>query len=137
MPTKPNIYEIHDRNEYIKKSPAEARILLKALRKIIRSSAPKAEEKISYGMPMYMYHGMLVAFGSFRNHVGLYLLMSDFLPKYKKELSRYKTATGTIQFPFGRPIPEALVKKLVRARVKINEKKAKAKIKTNKSKGLK
>lgn len=110
-------------DSYIKAFPKDTQILLKQLRATIKKAAPEAEEGISYGMPGYKLNGPLVYFGGFKNHVSLFAL-----PKvqgvFKKELSKYKTSKGTIQFSLGKPLPLALIRKIVAFRVKENLKKA-------------
>ena len=104
----------------------EQRAALEKLRKIIKSASPSAEEVISYGMPAFRSGGrMLVYYAAWKNHCSLYGASGTFLNKYKGELKGYKTSKGTIQFPIGEPLPVALVKKLVKARMVENEKKAK------------
>ncbi len=105
---------------YIVAAPKQAQAKLKALRKAIRQAAPKAEEKLSYGMPYYHYLGRLAYFAAFKNHIGLYI-PSPVVAEHKRELKGYVTATATVQFPMEKPIPVSLVKKLVKARMKKNE----------------
>lgn len=101
---------------YIKAAPTKARPMLKTLRKVIKIVAPKAEEKISYGMPYYGYHGRLAYFAAFHDHVSLFVMG---VPQrmLQKELKKYKRTKATIHFPIGTKIPVALVKKLITARV--------------------
>lgn len=113
-------------DEYIKRERPKVQILLRSLRKIIKNTAPKAEEMISYGMPAYKYHGMLLYFASHTNHVGLYIMPSG-TEAFRKELAKYKTHKATAQFPLDKPLPLALIKKIVKFRVKENE----AKVKSN------
>ena len=105
---------------YIAAAPAPARKMLKQLRSAVRAAAPKAEEKISYGMPYYSHHGRLVYFAAFKNHVSLYV-WGRILKRYTAEIRLYQTTRATLQFPLGTRIPVALVKKLVTARRKENE----------------
>lgn len=105
--------------EYIEGAPKEAQGKLKELREVIKSVAPEAEEKLSYGMPYYGYKGRLVYFGYAKSHVGLYI-PPPVVVEHKNELKNYVTATSTVQFPLDKPLPTALIKKLVKARVKIN-----------------
>ncbi len=105
---------------YIKSAPKEVRSKLVQLRKIIRSVAPKAEEKISYGMPYYGYKGRLAYFAFAKKHVGLYV-MPPVIQNHKSELKGYETSKATVRFPLSRKLPVALIKKLVRAGVKKNE----------------
>ena len=109
-----------DVDEYIAKAPKEVRGKLKELRAIIKSAAPKAEERISYGMPYYGYRGRLAYFAYARNHVGLYI-MPPVIQDHKKELKGYGTAKATVRFPLDKKLPIALIKKLVKARMKKNE----------------
>ena len=105
---------------YITAAPRAAQPKLRQLRRMIRAAAPDAEERISYGMPFYAYHGRLVYFAAFKNHVGVYALVGE--KNVPKELKPYMAAKATVQFPLDQPLPVALVQKLVRARVKQNAK---------------
>jgi uncharacterized protein YdhG (YjbR/CyaY superfamily) len=105
---------------YIAAAPAKVRPMLRQLRSAIRASAPRAEEKISYGIPYYGYHGRLIYFAAFKHHVSLYV-MGRARRKFAKALQPYQTSKATCQFPIGCAIPVALVTKLVRDRVKENE----------------
>ena len=96
------------------------RTMLENLRQTIKSVAPKAEEVISYAMPAFKYHGMLVYFAAFKNHCSLFPANSSLIAKMEKELKPYRTAKGTIQFTVDRPLPAALVKKIVKARMQEN-----------------
>jgi uncharacterized protein YdhG (YjbR/CyaY superfamily) len=105
--------------EYLANTPEPARSTLTHIRAVIRSVVPKnAIEVISYGMPMFRYNGMLVAYAAFKNHCSLFPTGSGVLDRFEKELAGYRTSKGTIQFPADRPLPDALVKKIVRARVR-------------------
>ena len=114
-------------DEYLKTLPAEVRELLQNLRDTIKSVAPKAEELISYGMPAFKYHGMLVYFSAFKNHCSFFPGNSSLIAKMEKELKPYKTAKGTIQFTVEKPLPAVLVKKIVKARMKENVERENAK----------
>lgn len=107
-------------NEYITAAPKEVQSKLKELRAVIKKTAPKSEEKISYGMPYYGYQGRLAYFSYFKAHIGLYIT-PPIIVQYKKELIGYTTATATIRFPLNKKLPLALIKKLIKARVKMNE----------------
>jgi uncharacterized protein YdhG (YjbR/CyaY superfamily) len=101
-----------------------AQPILRQLRHVVRAAAPKAEERISYGMPSYEYHGRVVYFAAFKNHVALYAV-GQAQDRYAKELSGYLTGKSTARFPIGQPLPVALIRKVVQARVKENEAKVK------------
>ena len=109
-------------DEYLENTPEPARTTLIHLRAVIRSAVPaEATEMISYGMPMFKYNGMLVAYAAFKSHCSLFPTGSGVLDQFEKELQGYRTSKGTIQFPADQPLPDALVKKIVRARVKENK----------------
>ncbi|HTK04685.1 MAG TPA: DUF1801 domain-containing protein, partial [Candidatus Eisenbacteria bacterium] len=105
---------------YIAAAPKEHRAKLRGLRAAIKAAAPKAEEWISYGMPYYHYKGRLAYFALHRHHVGLYIPPPT-VREHKKLLKKYVTAAAAVRFPLEKPMPLALVKRLVRARVKTND----------------
>ncbi|MBI5224608.1 DUF1801 domain-containing protein [Candidatus Micrarchaeota archaeon] len=105
---------------YIKSAPLEVQGKLKELRAAIRQTAPKALEKISYGMPYYGYMGRLAYFRHWKNHIGLYLT-PPVIEMHKDELKEYVTAKATIRFPLSKKLPIPLIKKLIRIRMKMNE----------------
>lgn len=107
-------------DEYLAALPKDARTTLEKIRKSIKAGAPKATEVISYQMPMYKQHGMLVGFAAFKNHCSLFP-GAKALTTFKDELTAYETSKGTIRFPIGKPLPAALVKKIVQTRVADNE----------------
>jgi uncharacterized protein YdhG (YjbR/CyaY superfamily) len=116
----------HSIDEYIRTFPKDVQDKLQALRKTIRKAAPSAEETISYGIPTFDLDGHLVHFAAYKKHIGFYPTSSG-VHVFKKELSIYKTSKGTVQFPVGKPLPLALVSKIVRFRVSENNAKFKAK----------
>ena len=109
---------------YIAAAPKAAQPHLRQLRQLIRAGAPKTEEGISYRMPYYRYHGHLMYFAAFKNHVGLFPVGNA---DKHLEMSRYMTGKGTYRFPLDQPLPVALIRRLVRTRVKENEAKAASK----------
>jgi len=109
---------------YIKTAPKEVRVQLVQLRKIVKAAAPDAEEGISYGMPYYKYCGALVGFAAFKNHIGFF--PGPIINEFKHELVGYETSKGTVRFPIGKPLPVALIKKLLEARIAKNEAKSKS-----------
>jgi uncharacterized protein YdhG (YjbR/CyaY superfamily) len=111
-------------DEYIAAAPPKARPLLKKLRATIRKAAPRAEEKISYRMPTFYYLGNLVHFAAYERHIGFYPTPSAIV-EFKTELKKYNTSKGAIQFPIDEPLPLALVSRIVKFRVRENERKAK------------
>ena len=114
--------------EYISNFPPEVQEILKTLRKVIQESAPDATEKISYQMPTFDLHGNLVHFAAFKNHIGFYPAPSG-IEAFKEELSQYKGAKGSVQFPIDKPLPYELISKIVKFRVTENIKQAESKAK--------
>lgn len=115
-------------DEYILQFSPEIQEILQTLRKTIRESAPEAEEKISYQMPTYYLKGNLVHFAAFKNHIGFYPTPSA-IEEYKQELSVYKGAKGTIQFPITKALPYELISRIVKFRVAENISKAEDRLK--------
>ena len=113
-----------DVDEYIKRCPKEIQNLLEELRATIKKAAPTTNEVISYGMPAYKLNGMLVWFAAHSKHIGFYPRVSG-IEAFKKELSIYKSAKGSVQFPLDKPLPLGLVTKIVKFRVKENNSKVK------------
>ncbi|MFN8115534.1 MAG: DUF1801 domain-containing protein [Bacteroidia bacterium] len=118
--------EFKDIDSYIATFPTNVQEKLEQVRNAIKSSAPKAEEVISYNMPAFKYHGFLVYFAGYKNHIGFYSLPSGH-KAFEKELSKYKQGKGSVQFPLDKPMPLALIKKMVKFRAKENSEKAKLK----------
>ena len=114
-------------DEYIMQFPTEVQEKLKTLRKVIKEAAPEAEEKISYKMPTFTLHGNLVHFAGYKNHIGLYPTPSG-IEAFKEELSKYKGAKGSVQFPIKEPLPYELIIKIVKYRVIENVRKAEEKL---------
>lgn len=102
---------------YIKQAPAEVRERLEIIRKTIQKAAPEAKEKISYAIPTFTYHGNLVHFAAFADHLSFFPTSSG-VSAFKKDLGGYKTSKGTIQFPLDKPLPLSLITKIVKFRVK-------------------
>jgi uncharacterized protein YdhG (YjbR/CyaY superfamily) len=107
-------------DEYLAALSDDKRRALEKLRKIIRAAAPKAEECISYQLAAFRQDGMLVAFGATANHCAFYVMSSSTLEAYKDEIKDYDVSKGTIRFQADRPLPVALVRKLVKARLAEN-----------------
>ena len=113
-------------DEYIASFPPDIQKRIVQMRKTIVKAAPKAEEVISYSMPAFKLNGMLVWFAAHTAHIGFYPMATG-IAAFKKELSVYKSARGSVQFPFDKPIPVGLITKIVKFRVKENMMKAAAK----------
>ena len=109
--------------EYIATAEPKAKKALRDIRKAIRAAAPKAEEVISYQMPGYKQNGMVVFFAGYKNHIGFYPTGSG-IEKFKNEFAKYKWSKGAVQFPLDKPLPVALIKKIVKFKLKENEEKA-------------
>ena len=111
-------------DEYLARVPQPARGTLDKIRAAIRAAAPaEATEAIGYGMPTFRYKGALVGFAAFSNHCSFFPMSGSVIEAFESELKSYETSKGTIRFPVDKPLPAALVKKLVKARVAQNERK--------------
>ncbi len=113
-------------DEYIAGFPHDVQAILEKIRKTIRKAAPDAEETIKYRIPTFTLNGNLVHFAAFKKHIGFYPVPTG-IEKFKRALSVYKTAKGSVQFPLDKPIPYRLISRIVKFRVKENMKRAKAK----------
>ena len=107
-------------DEYLAALNDDKRAALEKLRRTIQAAAPKAQECISYGLAAFRQDGMLVAFGATASHCAFYLMSSSVLKAHKNELKDYDTSKGTIRFQANKPLPIALVRKLVRTRIAEN-----------------
>lgn len=120
-------------DEYINTFPEDVRTTLNELRQAIKAAAPEAEETINYQIPTFTLNGNLVHFAAFENHIGFYPTPSG-MEAFKKELSSYKGAKGSVQFPIDQPLPLPLIRRIVEYRVKENaERKQKKKTSIKKS----
>ena len=106
-------------DEYINTFPEEVRRILNQLRQTIKDAAPEAEETINYQIPTFTLNGNLVHFAAFEKHIGFYPTPSG-MEAFKKELSGYKRAKGSVQFPIDEPLPLSLIRRIVEYRVKEN-----------------
>jgi uncharacterized protein YdhG (YjbR/CyaY superfamily) len=112
-------------DEYLAGVKPDQRAALEKLRRTIRAAAPKAEECISHGIPAFRLNGRsLVFFGAWANHCSLYPGSSITLKKFQNELRDFQTNKGTLHFSPDKPVPVALVKKLVKARIAENDDRA-------------
>jgi uncharacterized protein YdhG (YjbR/CyaY superfamily) len=109
-------------DDYLAKLPEEARAALEKLRKTIRAAAPKATEGFSYGIPAFKLHGRpLVSYAALKNHCSFFPMSPAVIEAHRKELEPYGTSKGTIRFSVDKPLPAALVRKLVKARIAESE----------------
>jgi len=106
-------------DEYIAGHPREVQQILKKVRATIRKAAPAAQETIKYSIPTFTLEGNLVHFAAFKNHIGFYPTPSG-IAEFKRELSAYTGARGSVQFPLNQPMPYALIARMVKFRVKEN-----------------
>ena len=104
----------------------DKRAALEKLRKVIRAAAPKAQECISYSIPAFRLHGMLVGFGASANHCSFHPMSSSTVKAHRHDLKEYDTSKGTIRFQPDKPLPAALVRKLVRERIAENVRRLKS-----------
>jgi uncharacterized protein YdhG (YjbR/CyaY superfamily) len=109
-----------DVDTYIAAAPKAVQPMLSRLRQVIRSAAPDAKERISYGMPSYEHHGRLAHFAGYIGHVGLYGV-AHVASAHDDDVAKYLDGQSTLRFSVGKPLPVALVRRLIKARVKQNE----------------
>ena len=110
-------------DEYIHAQPAAVQPILQKVRQVIKKTAPKAEEVISYAIPGYKYHGMLIFFAAFKDHISVYPAPRE-NAAFKKELAKYKGGKGTVQFPLGQAVDFDLIKRITAFRRDENEQRA-------------
>ncbi|GAB6991821.1 iron chaperone [Paenibacillus pini] len=118
-------------DEYISKYPTEVQEIMQTLRKVIHEAAPDAKEKMSYQMPTFELYGNLVHFAAYKNHIGFYPTPSG-IEAFKEELSSYKGAKGSVQFPLNKPMPYDIISRIVTFRVAENAQKNEDKQKNKK-----
>ena len=106
-------------DEYIEQYPEDIQIILQKIRSVIKEEVPEATEKISYQMPTFFLKGNLVHFAAYKNHIGFYPVPSG-IEKFKEELSQFKGAKGSVQFPIDKPMPLDLIRRIVLFRVEEN-----------------
>lgn len=109
---------------YIATFPESTQLLLAQVREAIESVAMNAEQTIKYAMPTYVYHGNLVHFAGYKNHIGFYPTPSGLIA-FQEEISSYKNSKGAVQFPLNQPLPLELIQKITRYRMQENEAKRK------------
>ena len=106
-------------DEYIKTFPKDTQKILESVRQAIKNAAPKAEEAINYQIPTFKLNGNLVHFAAFKNHIGFYP-GSKAIKDFQKDLTKYKSSKGAVQFPIDKPMPLSVIQKIVKQRVKEN-----------------
>jgi uncharacterized protein YdhG (YjbR/CyaY superfamily) len=111
-------------DDYVSSFPEETQKLLEQVRQIVRKAAPDAKETINYGIPTFTLNGNLVHFAAFKNHIGFYPTPSG-IETFKKELSAYDSAKGSVKFPVNMPLPLELITRIVKFRVKESQIKGK------------
>ena len=118
-----------DVDSYIANSSEEARLILEEIRKIIKSTIPKAEEEISWNVPIYKYHGMLAGFAVYKNHVSFGFGADVLQDKDREMLEKegYKIGKGTMQIKFDQKVPTRAIRQILMAKAKMNEAKRDAK----------
>ena len=105
-------------DDYLASIPEESRAALEKIRQSIRSAAPDADEGFSYGIPAFRYKGRPIAgYAALKDHCSFFPMSSAVVSAHAAELKRYELSKGTIRFPINKPLPAALVKKLVKARI--------------------
>jgi uncharacterized protein YdhG (YjbR/CyaY superfamily) len=120
-----------DIDDYISRFPAEVQAILQRVRTTINAAAPEAKEVISYLMPAFRLHGILVYFAAWEKHIGLYPpILGD--KTLEKAVARYAGPKGNLQFPLNEPIPYDLIERIVKLRVRQDTAKVAAQLKKRK-----
>lgn len=114
-------------DEYISPFAPEVRELLQAIRRLIRETAPEATEKIAYDMPGFALHGPLVYFAAYKKHLSFFPASTGLSEELAAEVAPYRSGRGTLQFPYGKPIPYELLRRIVAYRAAQNEESARQK----------
>ncbi|MCA9759505.1 MAG: DUF1801 domain-containing protein [Candidatus Eisenbacteria bacterium] len=122
-------------DEYIAAAPQHARTILQEIRQVVRAAAPDAEEVISYKMPTLKQHGVLIHYGAFKHHIGVFPPVAGDAT-LERALEPYAGPKGNLRFPMDRPIPLSLVRRIVKLRLEQNiarasEKSSRSKRKTS------
>ena len=105
-------------DEYIAGFPPETQKVLKELRALIKSTAPRVTEKISYAMPTFDLNGRYLAyFAGWKKHIGFYPVTAGMAKKFKQELKPYRSGKSSLQFPLSEPLPRNLIRQIVKLRV--------------------
>jgi uncharacterized protein YdhG (YjbR/CyaY superfamily) len=113
-------------DDYIADSPKDTQKHLKQIREVVRKLVPDAKEDIKYGMPTYVLNGNLLHFAGFEHHIGFYPTPTG-ISSFKKDLAPYKQGKGSVQFPLDKPMPLALITRIIKYRLKQNLEKGKKK----------
>jgi uncharacterized protein YdhG (YjbR/CyaY superfamily) len=121
--------KLTDIDGYISQFPADVQAVLQKVRETIRQAAPEAKETISYMMPAFRQHGILVYFAAWKKHIGMYPPISGD-KALEKAIARYAGPKGNLQYPLDEPMPFGLIERIVKLRVKQDAAKAAARRKT-------
>jgi len=116
--------QIQNADDYFSSLPDEQRKPLEKLRQLIKAAAPDAEEGLTYQTPAYRLNGLLVGIAAAKTHSGFYVMSEPVIKMFQSELKAFDTAKTSIRFPIHQPLPESLIKDIVKARVIENQKKA-------------
>ena len=121
-------YSVKNVDEYISAAPKEARSHLKEIRAAVKSAIPKAEEKIGYGKPYYKHHRWLVGFDVYKQHIGFEILEGQLPSEIRMSLEEkgYKTGKKTFRIRYDQKVPSAMIKKLAKVQLKLDEAKSKS-----------
>ncbi|MFD0672171.1 iron chaperone [Cohnella sp. GCM10027633] len=114
-------------DDYISRFTPEVQDILQSIRRLIREAAPEATERIAYDMPGFALHGSLVYFAAFKKHIGFYPASSGLSDELVAEVAPYRSGRGTLQFPYGKPIPYDMLRRIVAFRAAQNKESAERK----------
>ncbi len=109
-------------SQYIAQAPRESRARLREMRACLKALTPDATESLKWGIPSFSYRRILYAYAGFKHHIGFYPTPSA-LKEFKDDLSNYRSAKGSVQFPLDKPLPRSLIKKMARFRIRESQEK--------------
>jgi uncharacterized protein YdhG (YjbR/CyaY superfamily) len=107
-------------DEYLSDVPARARVMMEEIRMAVQEVVPGAEEVISYNMPAFRFHGVLLYFAAHSGHIGFYPGNASLIARFKNELAEFETSKGTIRFSLEKPLPVSLIKRIAAIRAAEN-----------------
>lgn len=111
---------VRDVDSYLNEIPEPGRSTLMSIRAIIKDAVPEAEEVISYQIPTFKFKGSLVGYAAFKKHCSFFVMSSSLIKSFENQLTGYETTKGAIHFPLDKPLPSALVKAIIKARIDEN-----------------
>jgi uncharacterized protein YdhG (YjbR/CyaY superfamily) len=118
-----NINKFTSFDDYFSSFPENTRKKLEQIRTIVKEVVPEAQETISYNMPAYKFHGILLYFAAHNEHIGFYPGDAKTLTVFQNQIEGFETSKGTIRFPLDKPLPLSLIRTIIQFRANTNSEK--------------